>query len=128
MGRPETDHDHAYSDVAEGSWADAALDWADEQEIVFGFEDGTFRPRSPITRAQLSGWLWKLAGSPAAAESSSFSDVRSSAWYKPGLDWLVEHDVVAGFPDGTFHPADSATRGQMANWLHLTVGAAADWD
>jgi predicted acyl esterase len=127
MGQPATDHDHAYTDVAEGSWADAALDWADEQEIVFGFDDGTFRPRDPITRAQLSAWLWKLAGQPAATETSSFSDVRPSAWYKDGLDWLVEQDIVQGFSNGTFRPATSATRGQMANWLYLTVAAEADW-
>jgi predicted acyl esterase len=127
MGSPETDHEHEYTDVAEGSWADAALDWADEQEIVFGFADGTFRPRAPITRAQLSGWLWKLAGQPAATAPSSFRDVRPSAWYKPGLDWLVEQEVVTGFPDGTFRPGNSATRGQMANWLYKTVAAHDGW-
>jgi predicted acyl esterase len=127
MGSPETDHQHGYADVAEGSWADAALDWADEREIVFGYGDGTFRPRASITRAQLSAWLWKLAGQPAAATPSHFGDVRPSAWFKPAVDWLVEHEVVAGFADGTFRPATSATRGQMASWLHRTVAARDAW-
>jgi hypothetical protein len=127
MGSPQTDHQHTYSDVAEGSWVDDALDWADEQEIVFGYGDGSFRPRAEITRGQLSAWLWKLAGQPAATSPSEFDDVPASAWYKPGLDWLVEQDIVTGFEDGSFRPNLSATRGQMANWLHLTVAAEDAW-
>ena len=49
------------------------------------------------------------------------------AWYHAGLDWLVEHDIVAGFSDDTFRPNGRATRGQMANWLYLTVAAEDDW-
>jgi predicted acyl esterase len=127
MGRPETDHEHEYSDVTQGAFADDALDWADEQEIVFGFEDGTFGPRAPITRGQLSAWFWKLAGRPPATEVSSFSDVRPNAWYKDGLDWLVEHHIVGGYPDHTFRPNSNAPRGHMARWLYLTVAAEADW-
>jgi len=122
LGSPDTDHEHPFSDVPEGSYADDALDWADEQGIVLGFEDGTFQPQRSITRGQLSAWLWKFAGSPPATETSSFSDVPPDAWYKPGLDWLVEQRIVSGFPNGTFGPNRSATRGQMAAWLHATSG------
>jgi predicted acyl esterase len=127
LGSPETTHEHGFSDVPTGSYADDALDWADEHEIVLGFDDGTFRPTRSITRAQLSAWLWKFAGSPAASGPSSFSDVRNDAWYKPGLDWLVENGIVSGFPNGTFRPNTTATRGQMAAWLHATAAEDADW-
>jgi endo-1,4-beta-xylanase len=127
MGQPAATTDHPYTDVADGSWADGALDWAEEEGIVRGFPDGTFRPRTPINRGQLSAWLWALAGEPAAGTAHGFPDVPAAAWYGGALDWLAGHDIVAGFQDGTFRPKTDASRGQMANWLHLTVAAEADW-
>jgi predicted acyl esterase len=127
MGRPEAAGDHPYSDVPQTSWADPAIDWAEEEGIVTGYPDGTFRPRTPIDRAQLSVWLFRLAGEPGGAPASTFSDVRRSAWFTPAVDWLVDQDIVLGFSNNTFRPAAFATRGQMANWLFLTAAAEDAW-
>jgi predicted acyl esterase len=122
MGRPAASGDHPFRDVADGSWADAALDWAYEEDIVTGFPDGTFAPTASINRGQLSAWLWNLAGSPATDFEATFADVAASAWYGDAVDWLVEHEIVTGFPDDTFRPKDAAKRSQLTNWLFLLAG------
>lgn len=117
MGRPVATSQHPFRDVPDGSWADAALDWADEQGIVDGFPDGRFHPRQSVNRGQLSAWLWHLAGSPPPNGAPQFSDVPASAWYADGLAWLAEHDVVTAFANGSFRPREAAKRSQLASWL-----------
>lgn len=44
----------------EGHWAEQSIDKAADMSIVKGFEDGTFKPDEPITRAQLCAILDRL--------------------------------------------------------------------
>lgn len=52
---------------------------------------------------------------PAAdAKSMVFSDVDASNAHYPAIKQLVDRGVLNGFPDGTFKPSQSLTRGQAA--------------
>lgn len=42
-----------FKDVSEDSWFVEACKWGKKNEIVKGYEDGSFRPESPITRAEM---------------------------------------------------------------------------
>ena len=123
MGRPRRDHEHPYTDVADGSWADAALDWADEQDIVFGFPDGTFRPRAPDHPGPAQRLAVEAGRRPDGHHGQRLHRrarrrlVRATA----STGWSSTTSST-GFSDDTFRPNDRATRGQMANWLYLTVG------
>lgn len=49
----------AFTDI-EGHWAESSIEKAANVGVVTGFEDGTFRPDDPLTRAQLAVILDKL--------------------------------------------------------------------
>lgn len=97
--------------------ADAAA-WVMEKGILTGYPDGGFRPEGAVTRQQLAAALWRQAGKPAASGSSAFSDGADIAAYaKTAVDWANSAGILKGFGDGTFRPAQTATRAQAETVL-----------
>ena len=46
-----------------------------------------------------------------------FTDVSDSRWSAAYIKWMVDMDVITGFPDGTFKPEQGLTREQAAAML-----------
>ena len=87
-----------------------------------GFEDGTFRPGEPLTRAQFC----KIVVYAMNGESelglydtiTVFPDVKGSHWAASYVNMAAKgKDVIAGFPDGKFHPEQAVTAGQAVTIL-----------
>ena len=59
---------HSFSDVDPAAWYGAAVSTCASAGIVFGYEDGSYRPGQLITRAEFTAFAAALllAGSPAA--------------------------------------------------------------
>lgn len=51
-----------------------------------------------------------VAGGTAYAVARSFSDVPPSHPFYNDITWAEEHDIVNGYPDGTFKPSAVVTR------------------
>ncbi len=50
-----------YPDVESSRWSANKIQWAKENEIVKGYPDGSFKPDTPVTRAELIAVLQNLA-------------------------------------------------------------------
>lgn len=112
----------SFRDVTRGHWAFASVERAAELGLVTGYSDGTFRPDTPVTRAQFVLMLWRMCGKPAAAKAASFADA-SADWYQDALSWAVEKGYVNGLPDTRFGPDAPITRQQaMAILFRLNGG------
>ena len=89
--------------------------------IINGFEDGTFRPKETLTRAQASTILTKiLGGSPDGA--ADFTDVRPNAWYAGYVAYCAYNEIVAGLGDGTFNPEGKLTGTAWSKMLLTGLG------
>lgn len=55
-----------------------------------------------------------LSGTFAASSTKQFSDVPSSKYFAKAVYDLAERNIIGGYPDGTFKPGNSITRGQAA--------------
>ena len=53
-----------------------------------------------------------LSGS--AADKQLFKDVPPTKHFAESVNELAERNVIGGYPDGTFKPSNSITRGQAA--------------
>ncbi|MCG9969883.1 S-layer homology domain-containing protein [Pelotomaculum terephthalicicum JT] len=67
------------------------------------------------------------AGSPtgdAALQTSgpSFTDLPVDSSLYPAVRYLVGKNILSGFPDGSFRPADSITRAEVARMMVLAKG------
>ena len=112
----------SFRDVTRGHWAFASVERAAELGLVTGYSDGTFRPDTPVTRAQFVLMLWRMCSKPAAAKAASFADA-SADWYQDALSWAVEKGYVNGLSDTRFGPDAPITRQQaMAILFRLNGG------
>lgn len=112
----------SFRDVTSTHWAFASVERAAELGLVTGYSDGTFRPDTPVTRAQFVLMLWRMCGKPAAAKAASFADA-SASWYQDALSWAVEKGYVNGLSDTRFGPDAPITRQQaMAILFRLNGG------
>ena len=95
--------------------------------IVKGYEDKTFRPDAPVTRAEALTML--LASSQLNlypqltedAESKTFVDVSSADWFAKTVDDAVKLGLVEGYEDGTFKPHASISRAEAAKVTHFIL-------
>ncbi|MFO7961499.1 MAG: S8 family serine peptidase [Nitriliruptoraceae bacterium] len=78
-------------------------------------------------RLDVGAFLRELDRPVCGAESlpAGFDDVDVTDVHAPAIDCLVELEVAAGYPDGTFRPSEPVTRGQFAS---LVAGLLAATD
>jgi len=101
-------------------WAKSFVTKAIDNKIVSGYDDGTFRPDQPVSRAEFSHMLNAALGNNATA-SISFTDVKSSDWYYADVRKAVAAGYVAGYDDGTFKPTTSFTCQEAAVTLTCVI-------
>ncbi len=79
--------------------------------ILNGYEDGTFRPQNPLTRAELCK-IVNLVFKYTEAEELTFSDVKKEDWYYSYVAIAKKAGYITGHADGTFKGNDYLTREQ----------------
>ena len=109
-----------FPDVPEGAWYADAVRWAQANDIVTGYEDGTFRPDQNMTRQELVAVFYRYAkkmGRDVSAVRSItvFSDcAQVQSYAEDAMGWAVSNGLIQGFPDGSIRPLDDTNRAQMA--------------
>ncbi len=108
----------AFWDVA-GHWAAGFINRLAARKLIVGFQDGTYRPHVPVTRAETAVLLavgLDLARAPTASGRGGgcpFTDVAKTHWGR----WTVCHVYRAGYMAGTsasgFSPDRVVTREQF---------------
>ncbi|MFC1600044.1 S-layer homology domain-containing protein [Patescibacteria group bacterium] len=80
-------------------------------DIVQGYEDGSYKPDQKINRAELLKIIVESAFAEKygdyVATSSGASDVYSDAWYYKYVSFGNSFDIVEGYTDGSFRPANN---------------------
>ena len=112
-----------FSDVVKGSWYEDAVNWCAANNIVAGFEDGTFRPNDNVTREQLAVILMGYTGArhdnarnrQIHMSLDTFSDCASvSSWAQKGVAWAAGKHLIAGRGGMVIDPGATATRAEVA--------------
>lgn len=100
------------------------IEWMSKAGITNGWKDGTFRPKSPVTREAMAAFLYRLAGRPAVKlpKKSPFKDVKVGSQFFREIVWLSQSGITTGYADGTFKPKDHIARDAMAAFLYRASG------
>ncbi len=116
-------HDRqTFEDVPVGSWAFYHIEACVTGGVVAGYGDGTYKPANAVTRDQMAVYISRaLAGGdenvPEFTGVPTFPDVPEGFWALDHVEYAASQNVVAGYPDGTYHPEYEVTRDQMAVYV-----------
>ncbi|PIV90292.1 hypothetical protein COW46_03370 [Candidatus Gracilibacteria bacterium CG17_big_fil_post_rev_8_21_14_2_50_48_13] len=110
-GAPKT-----FPDVRSADWFAPVIGMASAQGWVTGYPDGTFRPNTPVNRAEalkilFSASLVPLEKNPA---SMTFTDVHAKDWFYTYVASAASRGFIQGRSTATFAPSGSLTRGEAA--------------
>ena len=100
----------SFSDVSPRHWANNAIALAQEKGWVSGYDDGSFRPSNPVTRAEtvtiLNRFLGRTPDSEAIAADENlrfFPDVRKRNWFYAAVMEAATTHSASFDADGTEH-------------------------
>ena len=115
-----------FTDVADDAYYADSVAWAVENNVTSGVSATSFAPNASCTRGQMVTFLWRANGSPEPkSTATSFTDVKSGAYYEKAVAWAVENNVTTGTSATTFSPGATVTRGQSVTFLWRANGSAA---
>lgn len=111
-----------FNDVEPGQWYYPYIAWAKENQVVNGYEDGTFRPNQNISRREIAKMTMNYINNctdlilpqPYTA-ITFFDDDKIGDWAKGEIIALQRCALLTGFENLHFRPLENATRAQSAH-------------
>lgn len=94
----------------------AAIDWATEEGIFHGYNDGSFGVYMPINRAEVLKTIleaYNVTIFAADGTNQGLTDVDVNAWYMPYVRTGKFFGMVKGYPNGTFMPGSYVNRAEV---------------
>ncbi len=123
---PSPSANPTFSDVPRDNPFFEYVELAVHSGIVSGYSDGTFRPFNNVTRGQLTKIIvsgaviangWVLINPPDQA----YHDVPIGSPFYTYVETAACHQIISGYPNGTFRPYADATRGQISKIQYLAI-------
>lgn len=105
----------------EGHWAEQTIKIWIEKGYIKMYEDGTFRPDDPITRAEFVSMINKLFGLTETG-TVGFNDVAAKDWYYNAVLIARKAGYIVGKENNTFGPNDKITREEASTMLGRVMG------
>jgi len=115
-----------FPDVPGTFWALKYVEYAVDQAVVTGYDDGKYHPEYEVTRDQMAVYVARAMVAPSGeagfadyvpSDPRNFPDVPATFWAYRHIEYCVENGVVAGYEDGMYHPEIVVTRDQMAVYV-----------
>lgn len=129
LGAQEAADLSAYTDVDASAWYAPELSAAVAAGIFSGVSASRMQPNDPITREQAAVVFSRAFGIVSAERNVEkiFSDASAvSVYARDAVSALYARDILHGYPDGSFRPAASITRAEVAQLLSNLLDCIAD--
>ncbi|MGE3278625.1 MAG: S-layer homology domain-containing protein [Candidatus Altimarinota bacterium] len=91
-----------------------AVNYLNEQGIIKGYPDGTFKPDQVINRAEALKIIFESRGIAVDEDSNSgFPDVDSSLWFAKYVTSAKRLGLINGYADGTYKPTQFVNKAEF---------------
>jgi hypothetical protein len=94
--------------------------------LVAGYGNGDFGVDRTINRAEFATLIVRMRGLEQGAKlaqfQSNFTDVKSSDWFAGFVNVASGQEIVKGFPDKTFKPANNVTYAEAVTMIVRALG------
>lgn len=102
------------------------LDTSNHIAYIIGRGKHQIKPEAEITRAEVATIFCRLLTTEARArldaESVPFTDVSRENWFYKAVAMMAQAGIIEGYPDGTFRPNASITRGEFVTMATRFLG------
>ena len=119
-----------FSDVSNNDWYATELGYLEKYDIIKGYEDGTFRPDAPVTRAEFTAMTVRyydlFHDVKYPANTTKYPDVSSSYWAVKDISFATSEKWLNGYADGSFKPDTNITRAEVVTVVNRMTGRTAD--
>ena len=117
----------SFTDTNGGDWYFRYTTFAHSKGFVDGYEDGSFHPNNPISRAEAVQMLLnisEISNFDTSEANTTFFDVDALDWYASAVAMALEFNIIEGYGDGSFRPENNLTRAEAATmaarmWQYL---------
>ena len=110
---------NGYNDVKDGDWFCCAVSTLSKMGIIKGYEDGSFKPNDPISRAEFAAIAARF--DPDGDKTpATFADV-TSHWAKDEISIAANHGWIKGYEDGSFKPDQKITRAETMTLVNRVL-------
>ncbi|MBR4720866.1 MAG: S-layer homology domain-containing protein [Clostridia bacterium] len=96
-----------FPDMPNSEPAKTAILNAVSNKILSGYEDGTVRPDSPITRAEMASIITRVCGATQTMDISKFGDVSPDDWFYSAISSAYYMGAFSGDGNGQMRPKDN---------------------
>lgn len=107
-----------------GHWAENTINEWKAHGIINGYEDGSFKPKQAVTRAEFAKMVAQVFGLTYTEGVAQLEDVVADKWYTAPIQAVVAAGLMSPTEDGHFRPNEATTREEAAYALaaayHIT--------
>lgn len=116
----KTGYSSSFADVNAGAWYSDAVSCLAANHVIAGYPDGSFRPDSPITRAEFATLASKF-DQLSLAESNRFADVQEGHWAVKYVNSAAVKGWIKGYENGEFRPERNITRAEVVTLVNAIL-------
>lgn len=121
-----------FKDVASNEWYSSYVGYLEKYEVIKGYNDGTFKPEAPVTRAEfvaMSVRFFDLFEDVTRINSAKqYTDVSASYWAAGDIGFATNQKWLNGYADGTFKPDININRAEVVTVVNRAIGRTPDKD
>ena len=117
----------SYSDKADIK-ATTAVDMLSSLGVIQGYDDGSFKPNTTVTRAQMAKMIFTIMNggndnaNAYASLPTKFTDLPTAAWAQGYVRYLQNTGIIAGKSVTKFAPNDTVTGLEAAKMVLVAAG------
>jgi hypothetical protein len=113
----------SFSDVPSWYWAYDCVEHLKSSGAVAGYCQRSYSPGAVVKRDQMAVFLAQCRANHAGEDGladflpppePTFADVPPLFWARRHIEHLAQEDIVGGYPDGNYEPAQHVSRAQTA--------------
>ncbi|MBF2009112.1 MAG: S-layer homology domain-containing protein [Chlorogloeopsis fritschii C42_A2020_084] len=117
----------AFTDVPNNFWASRFINALSSRNIIKGYQDNSFRPNQPVTRAEFAAILQQAFENELGKTKNkiSFQDIPNRFWATSAIDLAISTGFLKGYPNNTFKAQKNIPRVEvlvaLASGLNLNT-------
>lgn len=114
-----------FSDVQSDNQNYTAISYLEDNNILVGYSDGTFRPNNTVNRAEFLKIILEGSNIPLdITENAPFPDINQNSWYAPYVKKAYKEGWIVGYTDGNFKPEQTINKSEALKILGEVQGWA----